>query len=1206
MEYQDINSDISYVNKDFNSIYTELLDTAKKLSNKWDPSLSNESDPGVVLLKLNALIADKNNYNIDKNILECFPLSVTQLGNARRLYNMLGYNLSYYLSARGTIYIQYKQADNSTQSIEIPKWTQISDTSGEIFYTTLQDILVTANSTDQPVEVEVIQGIRKQYRLNNRSTITLNDLDSDLRLYFSEYNVAENGIFITNLDGQIFEKVDNLSVHPLDQLIYQFGIMPGTNTCYVQFPKSIAQLIAGGLTIEYILTDGINGNIKANILTKIVDDIVIENSEGETSTINGNLRILQPNSIKNGADIEDLDSAYKNYTKTIGTFNTLVTTRDYENFIYSALDSDNVSPLVSNVRVADRTSDLNYTNYIQTKRNLIQNRKLLQVTKDGDEDMLNAYQIQLYLLNRPPNLSSIDDYNLTFVKDSIAIDDIEADERFDSVKSVQHDLLAPQDTSKFIFLNKFKLNGTLITHQKVTKKEKEDIEKNVQRFLINEYNSRNLEFGVQIDYDKLISNIQKADNRIKTVILDTLNYTPYLLEAAGESHNMYNSTEIESIDEANELVARMILAGNIQLFKFDDFAYEFGQTRGTLIESADKVSTIQSISTEVKIILDDNNSNTYTLQENESVQVLKPHTDTIKQYSSYVSYIVNAPAGSSATTLDGYQQDSDYLLPEGWSISLSYTDANGVTHNNEYIASNTIINSNLDLNAAIGQTKNTGASGYIQTKAKSVAKLPKNTKFYIITNHISIQKDDLDRDIRYMTLDIAPQSSYILDNNEYFIYSNATSTELILLSSGTELTNDSGEAFHAQTPQIDISDITTEDIDNIEWLTLAQELTTTKLDITLLGEDTTISTAESLTIDNDPYPLTTELTYNATNGAGVINPGPETKIQSRLALNIAANQPQVIADNHTYTFIMTDQSRKIVDSALNDRLLFNHSIVGQSGEDIDAQVLTNSGTSEYSLKAYTYTAVTIEETEAIPNIYESNTYGYILSPKAKPADSNVTWTLPFTFNAVDPLNVGKSEFAYVVPVSININSTSNTCITFKAGADINLQLFPYKESGSGATVTSSGTYLVVIPPSATAINGFTIESNQELTKEEFIGVGQITRLTGYNIDEINSLAIDHTILNSHTGDVYFYDLLGYGGTSGRLNIDQVLEKMAEIDTGNKFDWTYRVPEEDKVLYPLLGQSYWDINHIYNRYTLPQIDFNHYNIQVSGSSILKGE
>lgn len=70
-------ANISYVNKDFQKIFPELLDTVKNLTSKWDPSISNESDPGVILLKLNAILTDKLNYNIDKNVLECFPLSVT-------------------------------------------------------------------------------------------------------------------------------------------------------------------------------------------------------------------------------------------------------------------------------------------------------------------------------------------------------------------------------------------------------------------------------------------------------------------------------------------------------------------------------------------------------------------------------------------------------------------------------------------------------------------------------------------------------------------------------------------------------------------------------------------------------------------------------------------------------------------------------------------------------------------------------------------------------------------------------------------------------------------------------------------------------------------------------------------------------------------------------------------------------------------------
>ena len=106
---RDLISNISYTNKDFRTIYPELIDLVKKLTNKWDPEITNESDPGLILLKLNAIIADKNNYNIDKNILEACPLSVTQYGNARKIYDILGYKMKWYRSATTTL----SMVDNS-------------------------------------------------------------------------------------------------------------------------------------------------------------------------------------------------------------------------------------------------------------------------------------------------------------------------------------------------------------------------------------------------------------------------------------------------------------------------------------------------------------------------------------------------------------------------------------------------------------------------------------------------------------------------------------------------------------------------------------------------------------------------------------------------------------------------------------------------------------------------------------------------------------------------------------------------------------------------------------------------------------------------------------------------------------------------------------------------------------------------------------
>ena len=123
-------SNLSYTNKDFNTIYPELLDLVKKLTYKWDPSISNESDPGVILIKLNALIADKCNYSSDKNVLECFPLSVTQESNARQLYEQLGYYMHWYNSAKVQVFISFKNEDGTYTEDDfcyIPEFTTVSD-----------------------------------------------------------------------------------------------------------------------------------------------------------------------------------------------------------------------------------------------------------------------------------------------------------------------------------------------------------------------------------------------------------------------------------------------------------------------------------------------------------------------------------------------------------------------------------------------------------------------------------------------------------------------------------------------------------------------------------------------------------------------------------------------------------------------------------------------------------------------------------------------------------------------------------------------------------------------------------------------------------------------------------------------------------------------------------------------------------------------
>ena len=94
----------------------------------------------MVLLKEGAFIADHNNYNIDKNVLECFLPSATQETSVRNLVEMNGYTPRYFISAKGKINIEYKipeDADpNTPESLSIKPFTlKISNEDGSITYT---------------------------------------------------------------------------------------------------------------------------------------------------------------------------------------------------------------------------------------------------------------------------------------------------------------------------------------------------------------------------------------------------------------------------------------------------------------------------------------------------------------------------------------------------------------------------------------------------------------------------------------------------------------------------------------------------------------------------------------------------------------------------------------------------------------------------------------------------------------------------------------------------------------------------------------------------------------------------------------------------------------------------------------------------------------------------------------------------------------
>ena len=363
---------LSPTKKDFVQIWNELLEVAGKLSERWDPTSTNESDPGIVILKAIVGIADKLNYSIDKNILEAFMPTAAQEDSMRKLCEMLGYSIKYYQSAMTDVTIKYYNSNPSTEEaaamvngLQIPKFTTITNSDKDISYFTINETPVYISSISPSKTITCMEGqIVKCESVNDNNVINVNQISENNRFYLPETQIAENGIFIYNVfsddstkelyDGTPWKKVDNLNVQRPGAQVYKFGFDSYESRPYIEFPEDYSELFSDGIFIYYTRTNGVNGNISPKTLTQLE----LPNTIGWSDVAEESFNVENTFSATTGSNVETIKQAYNNFKKTVGTFETLVTCRDYMNKIYSMLGNHN-KPLVSNILVTDIRNDLN-------------------------------------------------------------------------------------------------------------------------------------------------------------------------------------------------------------------------------------------------------------------------------------------------------------------------------------------------------------------------------------------------------------------------------------------------------------------------------------------------------------------------------------------------------------------------------------------------------------------------------------------------------------------------------------------------------------------------------------------------------------------------------------------------------------------------------------------------------------------------------
>jgi len=1058
------NSDLNisnegYVKKDFYQVYPEIVELVQLLSTIWDPENTNESDPGVVLLKLDAFLTDKLNYNIDKNILEAFITSATQEDAVRKICEMMGYNIKYYNSATTKLYFMWtgdQLADESeiapTTYITLPKFTTVvTNDTNDISYVLTEPVELTNRYVTK--EATAIEGELIDLAINSNNIINVSNIDDNNRFYLPETQIAENGIWIYNSSDitKEWRKTYNLNTELKGQRVWKFGYDSRKGLPYIQFPDDYVDLFDEGIYIRYIRTSGASGNIKANILTKLVNSTINIYKKSSVDAAEENVDSTQYLTIKNlyatnnGCDVQTINEAYNGYKRTIGTFDTLTSCRDYSNAIYSMVVNEKLdnTPLVSNCQVSDIRNELNYAKTVAEYGTLgaiykdvadeTPTTAKVRVGTSGDfvdgEAMLpriNDFDLFVYPLNPIKNAYTQTTYDQSFKPLSTSSDDILfiLKDRLDDYKTISHQLKHVKNEKKktenplYLYKNYYKLKAKIVTNNKVNKFEVAQIKDNVYQALYKNFNARELEYGEEIPYESLLNVMQNADSRIKMVLLDDPDISSfYMLQDGSEKELKYkgeSSSETETLSENTKqyfnYVSKNVLAGKVPLFNYNDKInvafnslnanndniyggenhYNTSANPAAGSTKLDVNTSITYISTSMELNVSgmsvDNPSKTITLGENETLQLISSKLINKETYPMYTNYFIVLDDTRGTDKI--IAENTPFKLRPDEALYVNYTDTEknvkwvkycyegGKYKKKTWTGTATtcietefsgILESNIALQDSDTKKesrlnpswakKNDGSwpsafymegmfslkpSEEIYIKGSNKAAIKKTAYIYWLANNNN-------------TLTFIKNSNNIyeciLNDGEYFFYTNNAKTDLLTLGPGTKLTYHptSTETLPALIWSLNNEQSITKDdvaqngigaFANSDWIYKnwndSNYLETEQMNVITLGYKDTINkiimTNSETVIKSDTwYGLDYisysqgETTYTETSYKGIV----EWKVRPMLNINIGPNKYQELSTDNKhriklYTSWYADKSgaltRKLSDDEIKELL----------------------------------------------------------------------------------------------------------------------------------------------------------------------------------------------------------------------------------------------------------------------------------------------
>ena len=503
-----VNPNLSYTSRDYNSIYRELIDAIPELTKLYSPE--SEADPGVVLIKLIAMLGDMLSFNLDNAALEVYPRTVIQLPNAQQIFRLVGYKMRWYQSAK----CQCTITNANSVPVSIGRYNVFTATSDNINYTNLYQFEIPAGAAgNSAFKGELIQGTPVvPNRSSTNENVYINEWHDQYDYNLNASDVSGNRIYLQagSIDGstitlidddssdfsiKTWKLVDNLNTQTDIGKYFEFDFSE-SGVPYIELPEYWnTRYSISRFKLFYVISDGTKGEVVDNAINSISSTNVSINGASNTATYLDNLKIYNSASTY-GYDPETPEEARKAAENYINTIDTIVTLDDF-------------------TKVTKRITG-------------VANAKATDLLTDPDGTSMLSNQVKLYIIRKPGYDNSSTDYAATeYGYNSTAIsDEVWKADVIDYLRNhviTRYDMNACFENS--IDWIDWTIEGSLWMRQPIPSDKNHDILVKINENLNYTFSPSILDFNEAINYIDVIDRIKASDTLIYHVDLSTAHIT---------------------------------------------------------------------------------------------------------------------------------------------------------------------------------------------------------------------------------------------------------------------------------------------------------------------------------------------------------------------------------------------------------------------------------------------------------------------------------------------------------------------------------------------------------------------------------------------------------------------------------------------------------------------------------------------------------